>query len=553
MFDRTMRSPGSPSHHGRRAPDARGGFRALRRAVTTGLVVVLLAGVVGCRSGGDTVPPPDPYRSGVSHYDIAFGLVQDASATDLASVYALGSIGFSSAGRLDRAEQALNVLDQQVRARGPLTDPVEAESASSIPPRIELLLDQVAAWQALATLDEAFVSSARDATTAALEAIGELDRDESAVRAEVLVRLLAQQVANPNLDEDAVRRTLDELYLIDDDMARAVALTEAAEVISDQDDPRTLNPVVQQAIAIVPMVPSSLVAVSLNMRLAALSVDLDRFGDVSSLIDDARRRSGEGVIVEAGRFGAIEEMIDAAADIVVSAENGIDPFAVIPDILTNVTPQSARARGYGYLAIARDRVSDGPPIIAAYDEATARIGTITDGPVRGVVMSEYIYRRAALVPDWDPTGPAFDLLGTLRLGVVDQALRETVLSNLGAAFFVSGRQDEFDRLRGLVTGIDEYNRIVLTIAEELLVHGRAGLSVEALELMSGVPEPALDGGDSPLSRLVRLRAGLGEYDRAVALAEGLPDTELARFLVTLPADFLPNPVTNGILDRISRR
>jgi hypothetical protein len=429
-----------------------------------------------------------------------------------------------------------------------------------IPTNIQLLLDQVAAWQALATRDELFVSSARDVTTAALEAIAELEREESAIRAAVLVELLARQVANPNLDEDAVRRTLDELYLIDDDTTRAVALTDAAEVIAAQDDPRTLNPVVQQAIAIVPVVPSSLDAVSLNMRLASLSVVLGRTGDVSSLIDDARRRAGEGVIVEAGGFRKIEEMTDAAAEIVVSAGGGIDPFAVIPDILTNVTPQSARARGYGYLATARDRVGDrageggaAEDVAAAYDEAAVRIGNIADGPTRGVVMSEFIYRRAALAQDWDPTNPAFDLLGTLRLGVVDQALRETVLSNLGGAFFISGRGQEFDRLRGLVTGIDEYNRIVLTIAEGFVARGRANGAGEVLELMSGIPEPAFDALESPLVRLVRLRAQLGEYDRAVALAEGLTDTELARFLVTIPADFLPNPVTNGVLDRISRR
>ncbi|MFP4151940.1 MAG: hypothetical protein ACLFR8_13050 [Alkalispirochaeta sp.] len=548
-----MSSPGSPSHHGRRVPDAGVWFHAFRRTVTTGLAVVLLAALAGCRSGGDTVPQPDPYRSGVSHYDIAFSLVHDAPAEDLVHVYTVASIGFSEAGRIDRAEQALSVLDLHVRSRGDTTDRNGSETSRSIPPGIEILLDQVAAWQALAARDETYVDAARDATTAALEAIGELRRDESTTRATILVRLLAQQVANPNLDEDAVRRTLDELYLVDDDTVRAIALTDAAEVIADQDDPRTLNPVVQQAIAIVPIVPSSLAAVSLNMRLAALSLVLDRPGDVQSLIDDARRRAGEGLIVETGSFDRIADMIDAAADIAGAGGGDIDPFAVIPDILTNVTPQSARARGYGYLAIARDRTLGGPAVTDAYDEAVQRIERIADGLTRGVVMSELIFRRALRDPDRDPTGPAFDLLGAIRLGAADQTVRETVLANLGGAFFLTGRGEEFDRLRGLVTGIDEYNRIALTIAEELAYRGRSGLAGEVLELMSGVPDAALDAVESPLVRLVRLRADLEEYDRAVALAEGLPDTEVARFLVTLPADFLPNPVTNGILDRISRR
>ncbi len=523
-----------------------------RNILLTALTLVLL--VTGCRSGGETIPIPDPYVSGVSHFDIAFRLVQDSTLSEILHVYSDAALGFTEIGRLDRAEATLRRLNDQFAARraAPVDTNTDSASASL---EIDARLRHARAWQALAGEDEQFVSDARVVTDDVVDAVTRLGDQNAATGAEKLLDVLDFQLDNPNLEEDAVRRTLDELYLIDDDAVRAATLVDAADIIAARDDPRTLNPVVQQAIAIVPIVESSLVAMSLNARLARLSVALDRPGDVVSLIDQALRRAAAGLVVEAAQFVRIEEAIESLrsidrTDVLTGDRTAIDTAF---DLLTNVSPQSMRARSYGYLAIVLD---DGSmPDLAAntYDDAQRQMAQIADNTMRATVTADFIRRRAETDPDWDAETAAGTLLAQVTLAGMSGVEREHILADLTTAFYVTDSVDAFDRIRGLIVSVDEYNRVLLRAAKTLLDGGRESEAVAAVDAMDGIPEIPLEDGVVPRLRVARIWRDVGSYDRAIIVAEQLPDFQLASFLTTLPADYLPDPVSNAVLERIDRR
>lgn len=547
MFDRTMCTPENPEYCDRSTGAAGVPIRLLRQFV----LLVMTLFFLGCRSGGEAVPVPEPLITGVGHYDVAFQLVQDESFDIIATVYADVSLRFSEQRWVDRALGTLGALDRQLVARWSRLD----ESSDPTIDRVDARLRQARAWQALAGIDEEYVEPARNATDAALESIDTLRATQPQRYAGYLLEILTMQITNPNLEEDAVRRTLDELYLIDDDDIRAATLVDAGETIADQNDPRTLNPVVQQAIAITPIVESSLLAVNLNARLAVLSVAVGRAGDVASLLEQVRGRAAEGLIVDEESVSRLEETIAALIELEerTGAGGAEDMVSTAQDILDNVSPQSARAAGYAYLAVAAAELGPRGDVNDRYIDAEERMGQIDDAARRAVVTAEYIRRRTAAFPSWNPTPAVASLLNEVSLVGYNPGTRERILSDLAASFYRTDRIDEFDRLRGLIAGVEEYNRILLRVAEMMVRSDRPDAARTAIAQMDGVPQPAFDASVAPLERIVAVYRDIGDYDRAVVLAEELSDPPLARFLATLPADFLPNPVSTAVLQRIERR
>ncbi len=554
MFVRTMIDGGNAGYCGRKHPTAGRSFcspgcrrriqlptvlpaRPALARLTLAVLVLAVLTLGSCRSVNDSVPIPDPYFSGVRHFDVAFILVQDAPPADIIRVYSQASLQFTETSRIDRAEGVLRNLDGHILAA----------KAGGLVLAPAVRVDRLIAWHALAGVNELAAPTAQRYTSEILTDIGKFSDDDDAESAKILRRVLEAQLANPNLDEDSLRRTLDEFYLLNDDTVRVSALVDTAEQIARLDDLRTLNPVVQQSIAALPVIPAPLIASSLSIRLAELSIRLDRMGDVASLLDQARRRAQEGLIVDRASYFRLEDIITGAVRI--DSVEGGRAEAVLDVILSNVSPQSMRIRGQGMAALAlsgEDR----------YDSVYAQMVQISDPTLRALISAEFLRERAHRHPDWVIGSVISDLLNGVELGRTDPADRIRILSDLAAVYFYTGQPDEFDRLRGLISGNDEYNRILLRLAETMVSTGRDDEARRAIAGMSGIPDSgSFDGsldGPSPRLRLAELHRQLGEYDRAITVAEGLGPPELSRFLVTLPADFLPNPVSNAVLDRMVR-
>ncbi len=541
MFVRTMIDPGNADYWDRSGrsvgkmnlfPGRSSALCPLRAILLSVLSVMSLS---GCGSSFETVPIPDPYYSGVRHFDVAFVRIQDEDTADLVTTYTDASLRFTETSRVDRAQGTLRTMDNHLLGRN---GPIDISST----------VDRVAAWHALAGKDETVVPAARQYTSEILGEISRLAKQDGVTAASELLRVLKAQLSNPNLQEDSVRRTLDELYLINDDAARVAALVRAAETIVELDDIRTLNPVVQQSIAMLPVIESPLLGASLGIRLAVLSIALDRPGDVNSLLDQARRRSEEGLIVDDESFHHIEEMIHGMNAIEASGKvpRSVDPFTLLNGIVSNVSPQSMRLRSQGAVTLAFSE--EGVPT-----DLLLQMIRIGDPETRAAVSAEFIRNRARRYPDWAPGQDISTLLGNAGLVGLEPTARVGILADLAAAYYYAGQPEEFDRLRGLIGSIDEYNRVLIVLAEEMMDTDRLHNVRRALDAMSGVPAAGPFDGPSPRYRVVSLYRRLGDYDRAIFVAEGLSDVELSRFLVSLPADFLPNPVSNAVLDRMAER
>jgi hypothetical protein len=507
--------------------------RPLFRLVVSVLLpfFVLLA---GCSSSPDSVTIPDPYFSGVRHFDVAFTLVQEENTEELVKTYAGAASRFIETSRIERAQDTLRSMNSHVDGRNEGID---------LPSRVE----RVTAWHLLAGQDESAVPAAREYTTEILSEMSGLAGQDPEEAVSVLLLVLQAQLGNPNLQEDSLRRTLDELYLINNDAVRVAALVRAAEYIAGQDDPRTLNPVVQQSIAVLPVIESPLLSASLAVRLAVLSTAIDRPGDVTSLLEQARRRSEEGLIVEEDSWPRIEDMIDGMVALESSRTarpSGSGDFSsVLNSIVSNISPQSMRLRSQGAVLLAYSEEE-------ALGDIFSQMVRIGDPATRMTVSAEFIRNRARRYSGWMPGPDISTVLGRGSLVGLDPVIRIRILSDLASAYYYAGEPEELDRLRGLIGSIDEYNRVLLRVAEEMMEANRPDDLRRALGSISGIPGRAPFDDESPRLREARLYRHLGEYDRAISVAEGLPSAELAPFLVTLPADFLPNPVSNAVLDRM---
>ncbi len=495
-------------------------------------VIVVFSITVGCRSAQGAPAVVEPFFSGVNHFDVAFSLVQDGPIDDLLIVYSNASRRFTEMSRLDRAEAVLRAADEHILAR-------------DTEPTLQAKVERVRAWHALAGADDRYVPVAREVTSDTIDQAAGNGGDGSGDIVSSLRGILDAQLENPNLEEDSVRHTLDEMYLIDDDTARVDTLVYAAESIARMNDNRTLNPVVQQSIAVLPIIEPSLTAASLGIRLAVLSDQLGRPGDVAYLVGQAMERAESGLIVEPSDFHRITAIIDGILHLEAreTADLPDDAGAVLETIVANVSPLSMRVRATGAIALVTGSNTLG--------DVYGRMLALTDDSARTTVSAEFIRKRSRLHPEWNPGEAVSRLLGSASLSGMEPTVRVQVLADLGASYYFSERFDEFSRLRGLIGSIDEYNRVLLSVAEYMEEAERPEDARTALSAMSDIPEAGFMDDVSPRYRTATIYRRLGDFDRAVATVDGLNAMETARVLVSLPADFLPNPASNAVLARIA--
>ncbi|MCG8480006.1 MAG: hypothetical protein MI724_12990, partial [Spirochaetales bacterium] len=227
----------------------------------------------------------DPPRLGIIHYDIAFELADGRAPAEAAPIYIASARSLVEAGRVQAATDVLRYAEHLIERAG-----------SNAVERTLLHVDLIAVWHRLSALDETQTLLVEERTMRLVDELGDLPEIE--LRAAAALTLLEAQLDSPNAGEESIRRTLDTVYLIDDDATRTAVLVDAAERIEQRGGRGGLNAVVQQAIATVPALDDALLAANLNARLAQLSRTLGRDSDVERLLQRTIQRAEVGFVVE---------------------------------------------------------------------------------------------------------------------------------------------------------------------------------------------------------------------------------------------------------------
>ncbi len=438
------------------------------------------------------------------------------------------------------SQVVISLKDSDVASVALLTNRIERILARTATVEIPVLLRWVTLWNSLAVADELFLPGAHRVVREALE----LRSPEwtPVQEKEFFLGLLATQLENTDTEESSTRRILDGLYLINDDAIRARALVEAADLIRGADDRLNLNPVVQQAIAIVPALGDATESTILNMRLSDLSRTLDRTRDVRNLRELSIRTSEGGVLIQPRLLEDLDRVIGIAV------EQGDRPGAEV--IIQNVAPVSVRALGFAYLGRASARWDARLSYDQYYRRALETASSVDDPVVRARTVATIVRDRLFLEPTWSAANAVAELLGSVTLGSFDPPARIDVLADLFAGYYFRDVPDQTVRLRGLIRNTDELYLIRLAAAEHLL---DADAFVPARALLGQVDRiPLGEPGSlfSPAYRVARGWLALQEYDRAVVLLADATPLESARILSRIPADFTFNPIAADALQRL---
>ncbi|WP_143559138.1 hypothetical protein [Alkalispirochaeta americana] len=494
-------------------------------------VTFLVLSVSGCTTGPEVERDPGPPRTGIYHLDVALERVQEEPLARVIPVYARVAVNLASLeadeDQLDRSVTIARRLDARISRANDL--------------RGSELLEWAWMWISLASLDEAYGERAAAVSSDVVARARSFPSEEAG---KLLFRLLKAQLANPNIDEESIRRTLDSLYLLDNDMVRARFLVEAAELIRDQGDRLALNPVVQQAIAIVPVIEDPTTALILKVRLADLSLTLGNSRDARSLQDQALRRAEQGLLVRSDDFEQIRQVLRYFLS------QGDRPGAEA--IIGNIAPVSSRAVAYailGTVALQEDRRL---PFRNYYDEACATALAIADAEVRARAVAAVIRLRTEGEPEWSPGATIAELLGQTSVSRFDQNVRIDVLSSLTAALIMANRSQEVARLRGLILSADELAHINLAATERLLAGNYREGARELLGKIERVPFPLPGEEQSPAYRIARLYLALDEYDRSIPVLADAERGEQSLALAMIPASHRLNPATVTDLERLAR-
>jgi hypothetical protein len=499
--------------------------RLLRGAVFFLLIAI---GITGCSSAPETDSNAPPPFVDVFHYDAAFRLVARQSLPDRLDVYIAIGGSLAEEGRVERAVIVLSYAEALLES-GDFAEDV----------RFDLWSRAVAAWQSVAARDETRAATVDEKAIEMLNAAGRVD--DPTLQARVFRVFFTALLDNPNADEGVIRRALDLAYLIDTDEVRAEVLVDAADQVEGRDDRVSLNPLAQQAIATIPALDDPLLAVDLGARLAVLSVVLGRPGDAVSLVDRVVQRSEAGLVVDPTEQARLRRLVTS----LVSA----DGYEAIPRILANVVPQRMRVLGYGWYAESLWEADRDDEALAVFEEAYRLAVSVGDVGMRAETRALLIRLRARQEPAWDAPAAAASLLADVRLASLAGSRRESIISSIAVAYALSGRPELTDRLRGLIVSGDEFARINIRIAEQLTEYGRRGDAVSFLREVSAMPAPGLEDAITPEQRAAEVWYRLGEYDRAITVALGRDDLEVARLLARTPASHQINPATRGELAR----
>lgn len=486
--------------------------------------------LTGCQSAPDEVAIDRPPVTAVRHVDIALALVHELPFSTINEVYstAARSIGAleADADSPVRSEDLARRLDTYMR---------RAEDPSGVE-----LVRWAEMWNDLADLNEAYGPRASEVSRSVAASLGAAP--EESVSGPLLVRLLESQLRNGNAVEESIRRNLDELYLLGDDEARAMALVCAAQLIRAEGGGTALNPVVQQAIAIIPALQSPTVAMILNTELSDLSDFLGNTRDVRMLQDQAVRRAEAGLLVSSEQFDAIRRVLE------IFVRRGDRPGAEV--IVENITPVSSRAVAYGILGTVAARSGRFFPFTDYYEEALSIAFSIDDAETRAVTAAEIILLRAEGQPGWNPSSAIADLLGRVAVPRFSQDARVRVLSSLYTALLLANSGQDTTRFRGLIRSADELAIINIEVGEMMIRRDRDDLARNQLVQVERVPLAGAGAVETVAFRLARAWIDLEEYDRAISVLLDAERAERARVLVRIPGAHRPNPAAVTDLERL---
>ncbi len=499
----------------------------------TGVVsfILIVPGlVIGCRTAPAPVEIVEPPVTFVRHLDVALQLVHDGPAPARTEVYS------RAAQNLGAFEDGADGLEHAPGLARRLDVYMEQSDTASL----QELLHWAVMWNALASRD---VEHALKAGRVSREVASRMGRHpEEEIAAPLLVELLDAQLQNDNVDEESVRRNLDELYLIGDDTVRARALVGAADLVRREGGRSALNPVVQQAIAIVPVVTFPTAAVILNARLSELSEVLGNARDVRALQNQAVRRAEAGLLVSGEDRTAIQRVLQLFVD------RGDRPGAEV--IVENIAPVSSRAIAYAALGAAsaeRDRML---PYGGDFEEAFSIAFSIDDPSIRAGTVAEITLLRVESDRDWSPSATIADLLGLVSVSQLPSPIRVDVISTLYTALIVADRAQEVTRLRGLIRSADELAVINTTVGEMLVAREMTDEARIRISRIERVPPAAAGDPVSVAYRLGRLWVATGDYDRAITILLDASPPERARVLARIPASHRPNPAAVTDLERL---
>ena len=486
--------------------------------------------LVSCQTAQQTELPSIAPTVGIVHYDVALAIGFEASPAVRSEIYAHVAAGLAEEGALDLA---IGILDHLERQFSNDTDG-DAEVAINI----------AYGWSRVASAEDEYVVDAFRADERVLELVPSLDRPEET--ASYLLQLLAVQLGNENRSIESVRASIDEFYLLPDDEVRAAALVNAAELIRSSGERTALTAIVQQAIAVLPVIETPFLASTLSARLADLSETIGRARDARTLLDEAVQRA------EVGLFVTDEDLHDLALLISILAEFDSEEAAAI--VVENVTPRAFRALAYAELgAVAASEES----AERFFSLALERAMEIADPERRARTVSAVILRRSEADSMWSPESAAAEMLQSVDFAVeTSSAARLEVLTGLGTAYFLADRGDGFDRLRGLIASSGELAALIVATAEELYRRGRVEQSVVLLDRIEPTPETLIGFTTAPAVSTAELHRALGNFDRAVQLiasafaGEVLPIEDVAIVLSRIPADYRPDPAVVAQLQRI---
>jgi len=164
--------------------------------------------------------------------------------------------------------------------------------------------------------------------------------------------------------------------------------------------------------------------------------------------------------------------------------------------------------------------------------------------------------RSEARPDWSPEDSIAETLQRADLPTQSPEFRLEVLTGMGTAYYLSGRPEGLDRLRGLIASSGELSALRVSIAEALVARGRTDDATAILQLIEPSPETLIGFSTRPALAAADLLRRLDGWDRSVQLlasatAAGIVSApEAAVILARIPADYRPNPVSRGQLERI---
>lgn len=473
--------------------------------------------IYGCSSTPSPAPDGSVPTTGLPLVDAALrvGAVDRSleSAIVLASaarVSAEAGLGVQALAMLDRAGVLLDELplDQQLLGR--------AQVASAL--------------QKLAASDDAALERADAAADTVLDLTPRID--DAGLQAEALQLLFRAQLARETTDAEQIRQTVDLMYLIGDESVRVGVLLGAAELLAGDDDRISLNPLVQQSIAILPLIGNDVAAIRLSLGLAVLSDRIGRDQDRDRMLQAFDQRIVSGVPVGPAEVAEVLMTIDY----LVRINDAARLFAFIEAIRPAAVAIRAATAGASLLS-------------GGYTLALARARAVPDAEVRARALADIAYARAKDQPGRGPGDLVAEALNALPRSTANEDALVHIVANFSAAYLVTGMEAEAERLRGVLGGRDESGAALELLAQLL---ARDQFLALADEIVADMRQPSA----ALAVAIAEAWAQAGRIDRAVELLPRTVPAQLAdrvaAVLLTPPGDLQPDAASVERLEAMRR-